>query len=208
MIVLLALFVLSAAGVGAAFAVPGWSDLVLLAGPCLGASLFLLLRLRWRAGQAPAVPDRPRVVIDGSNVLYWQDNTPGIAPVRQVVARLEGLGYLPGVMFDANAGYLIAGKYLDDAAFIRLVGLPLAQIVVVPKGTQADGHILTAARDLGARIVTNDRYRDWADQFPEVRAPGHLIRGGYRDGVLWLDVADRGAPVLVPAASRTIQGKP
>ena len=35
--------------------------------------------------------------------------------------------------------------------------------------------------------VTNDRFRDWADVHPEVREPGHLIRGGYRDGVLWLD---------------------
>ena len=208
MTVLWLLVLVSAAGVGAAFAVPGWSDLVLLAGPGLGASLFLLLRMRWHAGRATAVPDRPRIVIDGSNVMYWLDNTPRIEPVRQVLARLEASGYFPGVMFDANAGHLIAGKYLDDARFGRMLGLPEPQIVVVPKGTQADGHILTAARGLGARIVTNDRYRDWADQFPEVRAPGHLIRGGYRDGVLWLDVTDRGGSVLVPAASRTIQGKP
>lgn len=80
----------------------------------------------------------------------------------------------------------------------------MAQIVVVPKGTQADSHILTAARGLGARIVTNDRFRDWADMFPEVHDKGHLIRGGYRDGVLWLDLVDRGAPVQRPAASRAV----
>ena len=202
MIVLWLLLVLALALIAAALALPALFSLILLAGPVAIASLFLLLAARHRSRRRAATDGRPRIVVDGSNVLYWQGTTPGIAPVRQVVARLEALGYLPGVMFDANAGYLIAGKYLDDAAFIRLVGLPVAQILVVPKGTQADGHILAAARDLGARIVTNDRYRDWADRFPEVRDKGHLIRGGYRDGRLWLDVADDPATSRTPGAVR------
>lgn len=120
MIVLGLLFLLSVAGIGAAFAVTGMSDLLLLAGPCAVASLLLLLlQSLWRKKQVAATSDLPRIVIDGSNVLYWLDNTPRIEPVRQVLARLEALGYLPGVMFDANAGHLIAGKYLDDA---RLAG--------------------------------------------------------------------------------------
>ena len=68
-------------------------------------------------------------------------------------------------------------------------------LVVVNKGTPADITILAAAKDSGARIVTNDRYRDWADVHPEVREPGYLIRGGYRDGKLWFDMAgDTRAP--------------
>jgi hypothetical protein len=47
---------------------------------------------------------------------------------------------------------------------------------------------LAAAADLGARVVTNDRYRDWVEQHPEVTEPGHLIRGGYKAGKLWLDL--------------------
>ena len=47
---------------------------------------------------------------------------------------------------------------------------------------------VAAARDLGARIVSNDRYRDWAADHPEVATPGHLVRGGYREGALWLDL--------------------
>ena len=46
---------------------------------------------------------------------------------------------------------------------------------------------------MDAPIVTNDRYRDWAGEYPEIAEPGRLIRGGYRDGVLWLD--DIAAPV-------------
>jgi hypothetical protein len=60
---------------------------------------------------------------------------------------------------------------------------------VVNKGNPADPTILAAARDLKARIVSNDRYRDWTESHPEVAKPGHVIRGGYRDGNLWLDLA-------------------
>lgn len=38
--------------------------------------------------------------------------------------------------------------------------------------------------------MTNDRYRDWQADFPEVAAPGFLIRGGVRDGAVWLQDRD------------------
>lgn len=205
MIAPLILFVLSLGGVAVAFLVPGWSDLILLAGPSAVASLWLLARagLRPRSRQIP--PDdagadrrarrtwhtraRPKwVVVDGSNVMHWQDDTPRIEPLRDVLDRLARAGMTAGVVFDANAGYLVAGKYQHDHAFGRLLGLPEDRIMVVPKGTPADPTILTVARDLGARVVTNDRYRDWTADFPEVARPGFLIRGGYRNGALWLDL--------------------
>ncbi len=37
---------------------------------------------------------------------------------------------------------------------------------------------LDASRRLGARIVSNERFRDWAGDYPEVSKPGHGIRGG------------------------------
>ena len=128
------------------------------------------------------------IVVDGSNVMHWKDGRPQIDTLREVLDRLKALGFSPGVVFDANAGYKIAGRYKHDCAFGKLLGLPESRVMVVAKGTQADLMALAAARDLGARIVTNDRFRDWAESYPEVRNQGHLIRGGYRDGVLWLEV--------------------
>lgn len=52
----------------------------------------------------------------------------------------------------------------------------------MPKGKQADPYLLETAREKNARIVTNDRFRDWADTHPEVLQPGFLIRGTIRDG--------------------------
>lgn len=62
--------------------------------------------------------------------------------------------------------------------------------MVVNKGEPADPMILKMARDMGAIVITNDRFRDWAIDFPEVRTRGHLVRGGYRDGTLRLDLPD------------------
>ncbi|MEC7763575.1 MAG: hypothetical protein VX874_16855 [Pseudomonadota bacterium] len=131
---------------------------------------------------------RPAVLVDGSNVMYWRDETPDIRTVQQVVRRLEKDGFRPDVMFDANAGYLLFGKYTHDQGFATHLKLPEDRIMVVPKGTQADGHLLAAAADMNARIVTNDRFRDWADEYPFVSDKGRLIRGGFSGRKLHLDI--------------------
>ncbi len=230
MIVPFLLFLASGAALTAALMLPDYDPLILLAVPCLLASLILLAAAWVRrkpgppqndrlpdAGQGslvrrrtddraqkpagvlrkPARPQQRHVLVDGSNVLHWKDDTPQIATVRQVVDRLTDQGFSPGVVFDANAGYKIGDRYRDDAAMAAYLGLPEDRVLVVPKGTPADPVLLATARDLGAPIVTNDRFRDWAETHPEVREPGHLIRGGYADGKLWLD------PVT-PAAAKSL----
>ncbi len=203
MIVPLVLFILSLVSIAAAVAFPGLADLILLAAPCAVASFILFLRAyfaREKTGQRqfqwPSRQSRPpvrrlkpkHIVIDGSNVMHWKDGTPQIETVREVVQHLKSRGFTPGVVFDANAGHILTGKYQHHGDMGKLLGLPEDRVMVVGKGTPADRTILAAARDLGARIVTNHRYKDWAETHPEVRAPGHLIRGNYRDGTLWLDM--------------------
>ena len=125
-------------------------------------------------------------MVDGSNVIYWQDNTPQLEPLLQVVQDLSRRGLKPGVVFDANVGYKLSGKFLGERDLSRLLSLPRDQILVVPKGTQADSFLLETARDLKAPIVTNDRFRDWVDRYPDVAQQGRLITGGIRDGQIWL----------------------
>jgi Zc3h12a-like Ribonuclease NYN domain len=186
MIVPFVLLLISLGGVAAALFIPGWGDLILLSGPCTLAALVLVIRpLRHRA-----TPQRPKawVVLDGSNVMHWKDGAADLGTIIDVLRRLETLGFTPGIVFDANAGYKLSDRYLDDGVLAKQLRMPEDRVLVVPKGQPADPVILAAARDLGGRIVTNDRYRDWEEAHPEVRSPGHLIRGGYRDGQLWLDV--------------------
>lgn len=186
---LIILAIVSILGVAVALSIPEWSDLLLLAGPCAIASMFLLLLKVQRRAIVTRGPARRWIVIDGSNVLYWKNDTPQIETVREVVQHLTSLGFEAGVMFDANAGYLVSDNYQHDGKFGEMLGLPKDRIMVVPKGTPADPYILTAARDLGARIVTNDRFRDWKDEYPEIAERGYLIQGAYRSGKLWLDLS-------------------
>ena len=190
MIVPIILTLLSLAGITAALALHQLSDLILLAAPCAAASAILLLRGYFQRGTFGKKSVTPKyIVLDGSNIMHWKDGTPQIEAVREVVQYLKGQGYSPGVVFDANAGHILFGKYLHHRAMGKQIGLPEDRVMVVQKGTPADPTILAAARDLGASIVTNDRYKDWSDTHPEVHDPGRLIRGGYREGALWLDMA-------------------
>ena len=190
MIVPALLLTVSIIGTVIATSQPVWGDLVLLAGPCAIASAILLLREArvWLAGQSRRSA-RGAVVIDGSNVMYWWGGTPLITPVQDVVRTLKDLGFKTGVVFDANAGHLLTNAYKDDAALAAMLKLPVDQVMVVPSGSPADPFILTAAREMGAVVVSNDRYRDWADDFPEVLRRGHLIKAGYRQQELWFDFA-------------------
>ena len=177
------LFSFSVLAVALALWVPGARDILLVAMPALVASLYLLLLGFW--GRKAALPS---VVVDGSNVMHWLDGKPRVEPLLQVVAALKRRGFAPGVVFDANVGHKLAGHSAHEGAMAKLLGLPVNWVIVVGKGVVADAVILQAARDLQARIVTNDRFREWVEAHPEVAEPGFLIRGGFREGVLWLDL--------------------
>jgi hypothetical protein len=184
----LLLFLLSLCGLAAALLVPGLSDLVLLAGPAALGSLLLLVRAWASSRRAGRESRRAYIVVDGSNVMHWGGDGPRIETLNEVLRQLERLGYTPGVVFDANAGHLLEGRYRHDGAFARRLHLPCDRVMVVDRGTPADPVILEAARDMNARVVTNDRYRDWATRFPEVRRSGFLVQGGFRKKRLWLDI--------------------
>lgn len=162
----------------------GIPDAMLIAGPAALFILFLLVRIF----QLLRRPARTQIVLDASNIMYWKDETPKASTVREVLRYLRKRGYAPGVIFDANVGYLLTGKYQNDEALAKMLRLKAEEVIVVGSGTPADPVILNAARELGTRIVTNDRYRDWMEDYPEIRIPGHLVRGSYKTGKLRLDI--------------------
>lgn len=158
------------------------SDLVTAVALLMTLVISGLLFFIWRRKRRNR--DRRWLVLDGSNIIHWKKGEPQIETLIQVVHHLRTKGFNLGVVFDANAGYKIDGRYLHHGDFAGLLLLPERQVMVVPKGMPADPTILSAARDFGAQIVTNDRYRDWSDEFPEVLEPGHLIRGHFKSDAL------------------------
>lgn len=192
---ILLLFSLVAALVG--YVRTGTADhpVVLLSGLAAISALWILLRAipaRAKRDRSVAAPRKarktaPPVVVDGSNVMHWGGPAPSLAPVAEVIAALTAQGYRPGVVFDANAGYKLAGRYMDDAPLAKALGLPTDRVLVVPRGKPADPVILESARQLGAPVLSNDRFRDWAADFPEVCTQNRVWRGGYVNGVLWIE---------------------
>ncbi|WP_282077056.1 NYN domain-containing protein [Epibacterium ulvae] len=160
-----------------------WSDFVVIGFAIFSASLFIL----FRAVFARIRKLKPKyIVIDGSNVMYWHDGVPSVDSVREIVDQLTRLQFLPCIVFDANAGYLLSGRYQNNRALAKALGVPDKQVTVVHRGTQADPMILDFARTLDAKIVSNDRFRDWIAAYPEVLRQGHLIKGGDSADGLWL----------------------
>jgi hypothetical protein len=78
---------------------------------------------------------------------------------------------------------VVAGQYLRPEKLAKKLGLRQGQVLVAPKGTPADPLLLEEAARLGVRIVTNDRFRDWAEDYPITRDPERFVRGRVRDGV-------------------------
>jgi hypothetical protein len=103
-------------------------------------------------------------IIDGSNVAYSiEGQQPCLRNIELVRDKMVAAGFDVVVVVDAALRHHIdeANRYEDliDNGKIRQA----------PAGTDADYFILRFARELGARIVSNDRFRDREKSFPEAR---------------------------------------
>ncbi len=176
---------LSVLGYTLAQNLPGYADLGFLALVTGAGALLLVAQAFWRRRGQRA---QPYILLDGSNVMHWGNGQPSLVPVREVVSQLKKQGYRPGVVFDANAGYKLEGRYFNHRVLARRLGLSPDLVLVVNKGEPADPFILQAAQDYDARIVSNDRFRDWSEHFPQVTQPGYLVRGRVHQGAVRLDL--------------------
>ncbi|HEX9939214.1 MAG TPA: hypothetical protein VGB15_18875 [Longimicrobium sp.] len=110
-----------------------------------------------------------RALVDGSNVAHSSEGGEGrLRNIELVVEKLQEDGFDPIVVADAALRHQIdeTGKY---EALIEK-----GQIRQAPAGTDADYFILTFARELDAKIVSNDRFRDRLESFPD--AQDRIIR--------------------------------
>jgi hypothetical protein len=135
---------------------------------------------REEAVGAAGAEDQEVVVVDGSNVAYAEEGEgPKLASIQAVCAKLEEEGLRPLVLVDARLRHTID----DPDGYEEMV--EAGQIRQAPAGTDADFFILSFARELDARIVSNDRFRDRASGFPGTS--DRLIRFMVVDGEVVLE---------------------
>jgi hypothetical protein len=103
-------------------------------------------------------------LVDASNVAHsTEGERPRLENILLVREKLLEEGLEPIVVADAALRHQID----DRAGYERLVDD--GAVKQAPAGTDADYFILSFARELEASIVSNDRFRDRIDKYPEVR---------------------------------------
>lgn len=111
-----------------------------------------------------AKQDTKVVIIDGSNVAHsTEGDSARLDNIRIVSAKLVEEGYEPVVVVDAALRHQI-----DDKAGYEVM-VEDGRIRQAPAGTDADYFILSFARELNASVVSNDRFKDRLEAFPEAR---------------------------------------
>jgi hypothetical protein len=105
-----------------------------------------------------------KALVDGSNVAHSSEGEKArLRNIDLVVAKLEEDGLEPIVVADAALRHQID----DVEAYERRIDA--GEIRQAPAGTDADYFILSFARELDAYIVSNDRFRDRQESFPDAR---------------------------------------
>jgi hypothetical protein len=109
------------------------------------------------------------VLVDGSNVAHSTEGEKAqLANILAVREKMTEEGFEPVVVVDAALRHQID----DHSGYEQLVESGVVR--QAPAGTDADYFILSFARELDARIVSNDRFRDRLSAFPD--ASDRLIR--------------------------------
>jgi hypothetical protein len=105
-----------------------------------------------------------KVLVDASNVAHSTEGGEArLANIQLVRQKLQEKGFEPLIVADAALRHQID----DKERYERLINEGLVH--QAPAGTDADYFILSFAREMDARILTNDRFRDRAQEFPQER---------------------------------------
>jgi hypothetical protein len=103
-------------------------------------------------------------IVDGSNVAHSSEGGGArLSNIRLVCEKLREHGYEPIVVVDAALRHQIDERSEYEAM------VDDGSIRQAPAGTDADYFILSFARELDASVVSNDRFKDRLDAFPEAR---------------------------------------
>lgn len=113
---------------------------------------------------ASAATESNVALVDGSNVAHFTEGEkPQLANLQAVRAKLIEEGFEPVIIADAALRHQID----DPRRFEEMI--ESGDVKQAPAGTDADYFILCFARELNASVVSNDRFKDRLEQFPEAR---------------------------------------
>ncbi|AXI40832.1 hypothetical protein C1J02_01820 [Sulfitobacter sp. SK011] len=119
-----------------------------------------------------------RIVIDGTNVMYWDGETAQLDTLRSVVDYLKQRDITPIVFLDASSRHHLKDKSLTEKGFALALGLPQKQVMVCPAGTEADVFILKFAKQEELKILSNDRFGDRSNLAKDIKIVKGVVTAG------------------------------
>ena len=102
------------------------------------------------------------IIVDGNNVAYQSTNKPTIINLIKVESFLRKKGYKPIIVISAKLKYIID----NPRRLMKLVRE--GTIVEVGTGDNDDIEIFELAIEHDATILSNDRFLEYRDQYPEI----------------------------------------
>jgi hypothetical protein len=130
------------------------------------------------AQERVADSDRREIVIDGTNVMYWDGEQADLATLRSVVNTLLKRKYAPVVFLDASSRHHLKDKSLNERDFAKALGLPQSRVIVCPAGSEADAFLLKYAKEHDMPVVSNDQFRDRAQVAKKLK----IVKGVFARG--------------------------
>lgn len=118
-----------------------------------------------------------KVIIDASNIAHFgkdKEGKPSLDNLLKAVEALNKLGYEPFPIADASLRHEID----DKDRFNEL--LEKGEVEQVPSGTTADHFILKMAEEDDCKILSNDNFREFNDEFHDInnrRIPFNFMNG-------------------------------
>lgn len=115
------------------------------------------------------------ILVDGSNILFWRECSAQADVPERVVRALIARRFAPVVYFDNSIGRHMRQGALEDLQ-------ALAQVIVAPARTPADALLLAACGNGRRQIISNDRFRAWRGDHPQLQSrwlvTGRIGKGG------------------------------
>lgn len=166
--------------------IPYWAAAALTIAIALSVALSIKTRNKAHSpiiATKPSTPAGRRIVIDGTNVMYWDGETAQLDTLRSVVDYLKQRDISPIVFLDASSRHHLKDKSLTERGFARALGLPQTQVMVCPAGTEADVFILKFAKKEELPILSNDRFGDRSSLVKGIK----IVKGVFTAGRPILD---------------------
>ncbi len=106
-------------------------------------------------------------VIDGLNLAYWCGAPPTLRVPLAAWSAVLSRGATARLVFDASTPYQLPEA--EQVVYAQMLADAPQQVLQVPGGESADGHLLALAKSSGGAILSRDRFREYRRGWRVVR---------------------------------------